>query len=133
VAALLALLGVWIVGLWALRSRRYASPQQQYPHEGEMAKKVMGISEPSTPSTVASTGLLMAFTMIMTWIFNHTRGSLFATISAHASVDAPQLAFLPLFPAVGATSLTLGFTLGLGVPALLILILTRGRLGYKPN
>ena len=77
--------------------------------------------------------LVLSFTVIMTWIFNHTRGSLFAAISAHASVDTPQAALLSLFPAVGATSMILGSTLSLGVVALLILILTRGRLGYRPS
>jgi hypothetical protein len=46
----------------------------------------------------------------------------------HTEFDA----LIPLFPAVGATSMILGFTVGLGVVALLILILTRGRLGYQP-
>lgn len=76
--------------------------------------------------------LVLSFTIIITWVFNHTRGSLFAVISAHASVDTPQAALIPLFPAVGATSMILGFTVSLGTVALLILILTRGRLGYQP-
>jgi membrane protease YdiL (CAAX protease family) len=75
--------------------------------------------------------LVLALSIIMTWIFNHTRGSLFAAISAHASVDTPQLALIPLFPAVGNTSLILGSAMGLGVMAVLILIQTRGRLGYQ--
>jgi membrane protease YdiL (CAAX protease family) len=74
--------------------------------------------------------LVLSFSIIMTWIFNHTRGSLFAAISAHASVDIPQAVLIPLFPAVGATSMILGSTLGLGVLALIVLIITRGRLGY---
>ena len=73
---------------------------------------------------------VLALAIIMTWIFNHTRGSLFAAISAHASVDTPQLALIPLFPAVGNTSLILGGAIGLGVVAVVILIQTRGRLGY---
>ena len=75
--------------------------------------------------------LVLSFTVIITWVYNHTKGSLFAAISTHASVDIPQAVFLPLFPAVGATSLTLGSTLGIGVLALLVLMITRGRLGYK--
>jgi membrane protease YdiL (CAAX protease family) len=77
--------------------------------------------------------LVLSFTIIITWVFNHTRGSLFAVISAHASVDTPQAALIPLLSAVGATSMILGFTVGLGVVAVLILILTRGRLGYQPS
>jgi len=77
--------------------------------------------------------LVVSFNIIITWIFNRTKGSLFAVISAHASVDTPQATLLPLFPALGVTNLVLGSSLGLGVVALLLLILTRGRLGYKPD
>jgi membrane protease YdiL (CAAX protease family) len=77
--------------------------------------------------------LVMSFSIIMTWMFNHTRGSLFAAISYHPSWDAPQGALLPLFPAVGLTSLFLGMTTVFGVFALLLIILTRGRLAYNPN
>ena len=81
---------------------------------------------------------VLSVNIILTWVYNHTRGSLFAVISAHASVDAPANALVPLFPAVGAaagqssTSMILGFAVGLGATALLIVILTRGRLGYQP-
>jgi membrane protease YdiL (CAAX protease family) len=81
---------------------------------------------------------VLSVNIILTWVYNHTRGSLFAVISAHASVDTPANALVPLFPAVGAaagqssTSMILGFAVGLGAAALLIVILTRGRLGYQP-
>jgi CAAX protease family protein len=77
--------------------------------------------------------LVLSVTVIINWVFNRTRGSLFAAISAHASVDIPQAVLIPLFPAVGATSLLLGSTIGLGAVALLIVILSRGRIGYQPN
>jgi membrane protease YdiL (CAAX protease family) len=83
--------------------------------------------------------LVLSANIIITWVFNHTRGSLFAVISAHASIDTPQAALIPLFPALeggfglGATSVIFGFAVGLGVVAFLILILTRGRLGYQPS
>jgi membrane protease YdiL (CAAX protease family) len=77
--------------------------------------------------------LALAFSIIMTWLFNRTGGSLFAAISAHVSVDTPQAVLLPLFPAVGMTSMLVGGAIGLGVVALPILLLTRGRLGYQPS
>jgi len=77
--------------------------------------------------------LVLSFTVIMTWVYNHTKGSLFAAISTHTSVDIPQAVLLPLFPAVGATSMILGSTCGIGVLALLVVIFTRGRLGYMPR
>ena len=73
---------------------------------------------------------VLSVNIILTWVFNHTHGSLFAAISAHTSVDTPVNTLIPLLPAVGATSMLLGFTVGLGVPALLVVALTRGRLGY---
>jgi len=82
--------------------------------------------------------LVLSVNIILTWVFNHTRGSLFAAISLHSSVDAPQAALLPLFPALqggvgsGATNAILGFTIGLAVVAVLIVVLTHGRLGYQP-
>jgi membrane protease YdiL (CAAX protease family) len=77
--------------------------------------------------------LTISFNIIMTWMYNHTRGSLFAAISYHASWDAPQAALLLLFPAVGMTSLYLGMGSAFGVVALLLIILTRGRLAYNPD
>jgi membrane protease YdiL (CAAX protease family) len=77
--------------------------------------------------------LVLSVNIILTWVFNHTRGSVFAAISAHASVDTPENALIPLFPALGATSMILGFDIGFGVAALLIVVLTRGRLGYQPS
>ncbi len=76
--------------------------------------------------------LVVSFSITATWIFNRTRGSLFAVISAHASVDTPQPVLIPLFPAVGVTSMLLGTAIALGALAVVIVVLTRGRLGYKP-
>jgi len=77
--------------------------------------------------------LVVAVNVILNWVFNRTGRSLFAAISAHTSVDTPQAALIPLFPAVGATSLLLGSTITIGAVALLIVIVTRGRLGYQPT
>ena len=75
--------------------------------------------------------LVTSLAVILTWIFNHTRGSVFLALLAHASVNTPQVALVPLFPALTMTSLNLAALIGFGVPALLILILTRGSLGYS--
>jgi membrane protease YdiL (CAAX protease family) len=77
--------------------------------------------------------MVVALAIIFTWVFNHTRGSIFTAILAHAAVDTPQLVWIPLFLAVDVTRFDLAILIGLGVPALLILILTRGRLGYQPG
>ena len=79
-----------------------------------------------------------AVTFIYTWIFNNTKGSVLMAILTHASLDAfPNAILWPLFPA--ATKLTeyrflcgyLGLSIGYGVTALLLVICTRGRLGYQ--
>ena len=73
----------------------------------------------------------MALAILLTWIFNHTQGSIFLSILAHASVNTPQVVLVPLFLAVDTTRLNLAALIGFGVPAPLIVILTGGRLGYQ--
>jgi membrane protease YdiL (CAAX protease family) len=75
---------------------------------------------------------VVALAIIFTWVFNHTQGSVFISSLLHTSVDAPQVVWVPLFLAVGVTTMNLAALIGFGVPALLIIILTRGRLGYQP-
>jgi membrane protease YdiL (CAAX protease family) len=73
---------------------------------------------------------VVALAIIFTWVFNHTRGSIFFSNLLHASIDTPQVVWVPLFLIVDMTSLDLAALIGFGVPALLIIILTRGRPGY---
>jgi membrane protease YdiL (CAAX protease family) len=77
--------------------------------------------------------MVMAIAIIFTWVFNHTGGSIFIANLVHAAIDTPQLVWIPLFLAVDETRLNLANLIAFGVPALLIIILTRGRLGYQPN
>ncbi len=77
--------------------------------------------------------LVMALAIIFTWVFNHTGGSVFIAILLHASFDTFGSTVQPLFSAPIVTSTNLPFAIGNLVLALLILILTRGRLGYQPN
>jgi membrane protease YdiL (CAAX protease family) len=77
--------------------------------------------------------LVMAIAIIFTWVFNHTGGSIFISNLVHAAIDTPQLVWIPLFLALDETRLNLASLIAFGVPALLIVILTRGRLGYQPN
>jgi membrane protease YdiL (CAAX protease family) len=77
--------------------------------------------------------MVVALAIIFTWLFNHTQGSIFISITAHASVNTPQVVLIPLFPAVDYTNLILAGLIGFGMLALLIVILTRGRLGYQPS
>jgi uncharacterized protein len=72
---------------------------------------------------------LLAFAIIYTWVFNHTRGSIFIAVLLHTSTNANLLP--QLFPAPSVTSTDLFGVIGFGVPALLIVFFTRGRLGYN--
>lgn len=88
-----------------------------------------------TPPTVANvvmfTVMIVALTVIMTWVYNHTAGSLLIMILMHASFNtfANRIA-APLFPApildeYGLLPVLIGFT----VTALVLIAVTRGRLG----
>jgi membrane protease YdiL (CAAX protease family) len=77
--------------------------------------------------------IVMAFSIIFTWVFNHTGGSVFIANLLHAAIDTPQLVWIPLFLAIDETKTNLASLIAFGVPALLIVILTRGRLGYQPS
>ncbi len=77
--------------------------------------------------------LVTALAIILTWVFNRSNGSVFIALLAHASVNTPQVALVPLFPAVDTTILNLAALIGLGTAALLIVIFTRGKLGYSLN
>jgi membrane protease YdiL (CAAX protease family) len=68
----------------------------------------------------------VALTIVYTWVFNNTKGSLLIVILVHASNDAFFINQLFLAPVV-ATSL-LPFVIGFGTAAVLLLIFTKGRL-----
>lgn len=71
---------------------------------------------------------VIAFTLIMTWVFNHTRGSLLTVILLHASINTFDTYNNQLFPAQADSQLS--GLLGFGITALVIVVLTRGHLGY---
>jgi membrane protease YdiL (CAAX protease family) len=75
---------------------------------------------------------VMALAIIFTWVFNHTEGSVFIAILLHTSYNAFGVV-QPLFSAPIVTSTDLPFVISTGVLALLIVILTRGQLGYQPG
>jgi len=73
----------------------------------------------------------IAITIIMTWAFNHTWGSLLIVMLIHNSVNTSQEVVNGLFPS--QTHSDLNALIGLGVAALVIVLVTRGRLGYRPD
>jgi len=75
----------------------------------------------------------MAITILFTWIFNNTKGSVLLVILAHWSINSAATAVFILFPAPAVTEGFANFVIGFGVVALLIVALTRGRLGYRQD
>jgi len=74
-----------------------------------------------------------AFTIVMTWVFNNTKGSLFIAILVHAAFDTVLAILNGLFPAplVNDYGSNVPVLIGLGALTLVLVALTRGRLGYR--
>jgi uncharacterized protein len=72
-------------------------------------------------------------TIVYTWVFNNTKGSLLVAILLHTSFDILVGPVGLLFPAPAVTSYggAVPLLIGLDVTALLLVALTRGRLGYR--
>ena len=71
---------------------------------------------------------VMAICVLMTWIFNHSRASIFLAILAHSSVNTSQVMLNQLFP--GAATSDVAGLIGFGVLAIAVLVVTRGHLGF---
>ncbi len=71
--------------------------------------------------------------IVITWVFNNTRGSLLLVMFMHASNNAATFVILTLFPlSPDKVSLLLpGLVLAWVVVALLVIAATRGRLSYQ--
>jgi hypothetical protein len=68
------------------------------------------------------------------WIFNKTKGSVIIIALLHAASNGTNIALIPrLFPVPPPLAVLLTLGLILVVFPALIIILTRGRLSYKPD
>jgi membrane protease YdiL (CAAX protease family) len=77
---------------------------------------------------------IISLAVIMTWVYNRSQGSVLTATLAHTSVNTPESSGLvALFPGLTMISLNWGMLVAFGVLALLILLLSRGQLGYIPN
>ncbi len=70
--------------------------------------------------------MVVAITPLMTWVFNRTKGSLFLAMLTHSSINA-SLAMLP----TGSTPLLGIGVLAFGAIAMVLILGTRGRLGFE--
>jgi uncharacterized protein len=69
--------------------------------------------------------IAITFATVTTWVFNNTKGSVFMAILVHASIDTFPIGALAS-PWAAGNSVLLSF----GVLTLVLIVLTRGRLGY---
>ena len=73
----------------------------------------------------------VSIAVVFTWVFNNTKGSVLLVILAHGSVNSAAVAVYGLFPTPAVTSGITNFVIGFGVAAVVVVALTRGRLGYQ--
>jgi membrane protease YdiL (CAAX protease family) len=69
------------------------------------------------------------FALIFTWVFNHTRSSVLLAILLHTSINVFQGVVNVLFPSQAGSEVN--GLIGFGALALVLVFLTRGRLGYR--
>ena len=129
--------------------RGFALPRLQRLHGPLVASLILGplwalwhlpmfwVPAWSFPPTLPNIGLFVIasipFTIIMTWVFNNTKGSVLMAILLHWIFDFTFVILNLLFtaPIVTDYGSTLPVLVGLGTTALLVIALTRGRLGYQ--
>jgi membrane protease YdiL (CAAX protease family) len=75
--------------------------------------------------------LALALTIVLTWVFNNTKGSVLVVILAHGSLNISAVAMYDLFPAPSVTEGITNVVVGFGVAAAVVVVLTRGHLGYR--
>jgi membrane protease YdiL (CAAX protease family) len=75
--------------------------------------------------------LAMSIALVITWVFNNTKQSVLLAILAHGSLNSAAVSMYALFPAHAVTGTITNVAIGFGLAALLVVVLTRGRLGYR--
>jgi membrane protease YdiL (CAAX protease family) len=128
--------------------RGFALPRLQPLHGPLVGSVILGIlwalwhlplfwsgvwTPPTIPNIVMFILMITALTIIMTWVFNNAKGSLLITMLMHASFNTfANKIVAPLFPAPILSEYgLLPELVGFGVVALVLIVVTRGRLGYQ--
>jgi membrane protease YdiL (CAAX protease family) len=128
--------------------RGFALPRMERLHGPLLASLILGVlwalwhlPEFLVPSWAASSGgggllgitlftlTAVTFTIVITWVFNNTRASLLLAILVHASIDTFSITLGAIFPAKALAS-AFPMMIGFGVVAVVLIVLTRGRLDY---
>ncbi len=74
---------------------------------------------------------ILGMTIVFTWVYNQTRGSLLLVILLHAAVDTSTRLFLPNIEGLTRAEGNAAILIAFGVWGLLLVAATRGRLGYE--
>ncbi|MCX4428573.1 CPBP family intramembrane glutamic endopeptidase [Streptomyces mirabilis] len=86
--------------------------------------------DPSRP--LAFMGTTLAFSFVMTWVFNRSRESMPLVMLLHTSVNNFfSVARSDMFPSAGIETTTYAFLIASALAAAVILVATRGRLGLR--
>jgi membrane protease YdiL (CAAX protease family) len=75
--------------------------------------------------------LAVSIAIVITWVFNNTKQSVLLAILAHGSINSAAVSMYALFPAHAVTDGITNVAIGFGLAALLVVVLTRGSLGYR--
>lgn len=76
----------------------------------------------------------IGFNVVMAWIFNSTGQSLPVAMLAHVSVNNfISVIWGEMFPSVSASSVSMALAISGLIAGVLVIVLTRGRLGYRPQ
>lgn len=75
--------------------------------------------------------LAVSIAVILTWVFNNTKGSVLLAILAHGAFNTSVAIAYDLFPIPAVTNGFANFVIGFAVLALAVSVLTRGHLSYR--
>jgi uncharacterized protein len=70
----------------------------------------------------------VAFSVVLSWVFNNTRAGLLLVVLVHTSIDAFSATMGTVYPTAAASAWPM--IIGFGGAAVVLLAATRGRLGY---
>lgn len=98
----------------------------------------LGGTDPSTAHWWQTIGIFLlmciGISYLITFVFNHTKQSLPLALLLHASNNTVASVVLPaMFTHVDGSSMLAGGAIGYGITAIVLLVVTRGRLGYRPE
>ena len=80
------------------------------------------------------TAFAVALSVVITWVFNRTRGSLPVVMLLHVSNNNfASVMYFAVFTTLAVQQALTAGLIGFGVAALVLIAATRGRLGYRPE